>query len=139
MIPFIHIGPLSIPTYGLMVALGMICAAYIFQADLDRRGIKADGFTMITIAGLAGIFGSKVYSALESPTEFLAHPLASIFNRYGFTWFGGFLGGFFAMLILGRRAKIPLREFGCLLAHVLVWLCPRANGLPARRRRRLRH
>src|SRR5208283_5059573 len=111
MIPFIHIGPLSIPTYGLMVALGMICAAYIFQADLDRRGIKADGFTMITIAGLAGIFGSKVYSALESPTEFLAHPLASIFNRYGFTWFGGFLGGFFAMLILGRRAKIPLREF----------------------------
>jgi len=94
-----------------MVALGMICAAYIFQADLDRRGIKADGFTMITIAGLAGILGSKVYSALESPTEFLAHPLSSIFNRYGFTWFGGFLGGFIAMLILGKRAKIPLREF----------------------------
>jgi len=111
MIPFIHIGPLSIPSYGLMVALGMICAAYIFQADLDRRGIKADGFTMITIAGLAGIFGSKVYSALESPTEFLAHPVAQIFNRYGFTWFGGFLGGFIAMLILGKRAKIPLREF----------------------------
>src|SRR5208283_243565 len=111
MIPFIHIGPLSIPTYGLMVALGMICAAYIFQADLDRRGIKADGFTMITIAGLAGILGSKVYSALESPTEFLAHPLSSIFNRYGFTWFGGFLGGFLAMLILGKRAKIPLLEF----------------------------
>ncbi len=111
MIPFIHIGPLSIPTYGLMVALGMICAAYIFQADLDRRGIKADGFTMITIAGLAGIFGSKLYSALESPTEFIAHPVAQIFNRYGFTWFGGFLGGFFAMLILGKRAKIPLREF----------------------------
>ncbi len=111
MIPFIHIGPLAIPTYGLMVALGMICGAYIFQADLDRRGIKADGFTMITIAGLAGIFGSKVYSALESPAEFLAHPVAQIFNRYGFTWFGGFLGGFLAMLILGKRAKIPLREF----------------------------
>jgi prolipoprotein diacylglyceryl transferase len=111
MIPFLHIGPLSIPTYGLMVALGMICAAYIFQADFDRRGVKADAFTMITIAGLAGIFGSKLYSALESPTEFLAHPVAQLFNRYGFTWFGGFLGGFFAMLILGRRAKIPLLEF----------------------------
>ncbi len=111
MIPFIHIGPLSIPTYGLMVALGLICAAYILQADFDRRGIKADAFTMITIAGLAGIFGSKLYSALESPTEFFAHPAALIFNRYGFTWFGGFLGGFFAMLILGRRAKIPLLEF----------------------------
>lgn len=111
MIPFIHIGPLSIPTYGLMVALGMICAAYILQADFDRRGMKADAFTMITIAGLTGIFCSKVYSALESPAEFIAHPAAQIFNRYGFTWFGGFFGGFFAMLILGRRAKIPLLEF----------------------------
>jgi len=111
MIPFIHIGPLSIPTYGLMVALGLICAAYILQADFDRRGLKADAFTMITIAGLAGIFGSKLYSALESPTEFFAHPLAQLFNRYGFTWFGGFLGGFFAMLILGKRARIPLLEF----------------------------
>jgi phosphatidylglycerol:prolipoprotein diacylglycerol transferase len=111
MIPFIHIGPLSIPSYGLMVALGLICAAYVLQADFDRRGIKADAFTMITIAGLTGIFCSKVYSALESPTEFLAHPVASIFNRYGFTWFGGFFGGFFAMLILGKRAKIPLLEF----------------------------
>jgi len=111
MIPFIHIGPLSIPSYGLMVALGMICAAYILQADFDRRGIKADAFLMITIAGLTGIFCSKVYSALESPTEFRAHPIALIFNRYGFTWFGGFFGGLFAMLILGRRAKIPLLEF----------------------------
>ena len=111
MIPFLHIGPISIPTYGLMVALGLICAAYIFQADFDRRGIKADAFMMITIAGLTGIFCSKVYSALESPTEFLAHPVATIFNRYGFTWFGGFFGGLFAMLILGKRAKIPLLEF----------------------------
>lgn len=111
MIPFLHIGPLSIPTYGLMVALGLVCAAYVLQADFDRRGIEADAFTMITLAGLAGILGSKVYSALESPTEFFAHPAAQLFNRYGFTWFGGFLGGFFTMIILGRRARLPLLEF----------------------------
>lgn len=111
MIPFLHIGPLSIPTYGLMVALGMICAAYVLQADFDRRGMKADAFTMVTIAGLAGIFASKVYSALESPAEFLAHPIALIFNRYGFTWFGGFLGGFLAFLILARRAGFPLLQY----------------------------
>ncbi|MGC0778934.1 MAG: prolipoprotein diacylglyceryl transferase family protein [Candidatus Acidiferrum sp.] len=111
MIPFVHIGPLSIPTYGLMVALGMICAAYILQADFDRRGMKADAFTMITIAGLSGIVGSKLYYAIEFPGEFLAHPAATLFNRFGFTWFGGFLGGFFAMLILGKRAGYPLLGF----------------------------
>ena len=124
MIPFLHIGPLSIPTYGLMVALGLICAAYIFQADFDRRGmttkatlspwfpsVPLDAFTILTISGLAGIFGSKLYSALESPAEFFAHPAALLFNRYGFTWFGGFLGGMTALILLGKRTGFPLLQF----------------------------
>jgi len=37
MIPFLHIGPLTIPTFGLMVATGLLAAAYLLQADFDRR------------------------------------------------------------------------------------------------------
>ena len=111
MIPYLHLGPLSIPTFGLMVALALITAAYILQADFDRRLFKADAFTMITIAGLAGIAGAKLYHLLESPSDFFADPIGLIFTRYGFAWFGGFLGGFGTMVILGRKEKLPLREF----------------------------
>ncbi len=111
MIPYLHLGPLAIPTFGLMVALALIASGYILQADFDRRGFKADAFTMITIAGLAGIAGAKLYHLLESPSEFFADPLGLFFTRYGFAWFGGFLGGFATMLILGLRAKLPIREF----------------------------
>jgi prolipoprotein diacylglyceryl transferase len=111
MIPYLHIGPLTIPTFGLLVALALITSGYILQADFDRRGIKADAFLMITIAGLAGILGAKLYHVLESPAEFFADPFRLFFSRYGFAWFGGFLGGFGAMLLLGRRAKLPLLEF----------------------------
>src|SRR5580704_16310460 len=111
MIPYLHIGPLTIPTFGLMVALALITSGYILQADFDRRGIKADAFLMITIAGLAGILGAKLYHLLESPAEFFADPLHLFFSRYGFAWFGGFLGGFGAMLVMGRLAKLPLWEF----------------------------
>jgi phosphatidylglycerol:prolipoprotein diacylglycerol transferase len=111
MIPYLHLGPLTIPTFGLMVALALIIAAYILQADFDRRGFKADAFTMITIAGLAGIAGAKLYHLLESPSEFLADPIGLIFTRYGFAWFGGFLGGFGTMVILGLKEKLPIREF----------------------------
>jgi prolipoprotein diacylglyceryl transferase len=111
MIPYLHIGPLTIPTFGLMVALALITSGYILQADFDRRGFKADAFLMITIAGLAGILGAKLYHVLESPSEFVADPFHLFFSRYGFAWFGGFLGGFGAMLLLGRRAKLPLLEF----------------------------
>jgi prolipoprotein diacylglyceryl transferase len=96
-----------------MVALALITAAYILQADFDRRGFKADAFLMITVAGLAGIIGAKLYHLLEPDSRqlFFEQPWNLLFSRYGFAWFGGFLGGFGAMLLMGWRAKLPLLEF----------------------------
>lgn len=113
MLPYLHLGPLTIPTFGLMVALALISSAYILQADFDRRRMKADAFLMITVAGLVGIVGAKLYHLLEPENRQLLfeHPLDVLLSRYGFAWFGGFLGGFGAMLFLGWRAKLPLLEF----------------------------
>ena len=126
MIPFLHLGPLSIPTYGLMVSIGLLVAAYILQADFNRHRalfIKKgylknadeksqgdEGFLVIGLAGIAGLVGSRIYSVLESPSEFIAHPEV-LFSRFGFTWFGGFLGGAIVMVFLARHFHIPLPEF----------------------------
>ena len=111
MIPFLHLGPISIPTFGLMVALGLALAAYVLQADLNRRGVTGDAFLMIGIAGLTGIVGARLYHVLESPREFIADPWPQLFSRYGFAWFGGLIGGFVALVLLARENKIPLAEF----------------------------
>ena len=111
MIPYLHLGPLSLPTFGLMVALALLTAAYVLQKDFDRRGMQADASYMITIAGLIGLVGAKLYHELQTPTVFFADPVHEFFSRYGFAWFGGFLGGFGTMLWLGKRAKLPLMEF----------------------------
>ncbi len=119
MIPYLHLGPLQLPTFGLMVALALISAAYVLQADFDRRGMNADAFTMITIAGLLGIFGAKLYHLVDSEHLldpqfrhlFFARILPLTFSRYGFAWFGGFVGGFGAMVLMGWRAKLPMWEF----------------------------
>jgi phosphatidylglycerol---prolipoprotein diacylglyceryl transferase len=122
MIPFLHLGPLTIPTFGLMVATALLLSAYVLQADFDRRreqveklpGYKAqkdEGFLVIGIAGLAGLLGARLYHLLESPHEFFADPWPQLFSRYGFAWFGGFLGGFIALVFLARRMKIPLLLF----------------------------
>ena len=128
MIPFLHLGPLSIPTFGLMVAAGLLAAAYLLQADFDRRrpsfekrGLlildkdkkKAphdEGFLIIGIAGLAGLVGARLYHVLESPRELIADPSVLI-SRFGFAWFGGFIGGFLALLFLARHFHIPTLEF----------------------------
>jgi len=111
MIPYLHLGPFSLPTFGLMVATGLLVASYILQADFRRRGIRADAFLIIGIAGLAGIVGARLYHVLESPAEFFADPWPQIISRFGFAWFGGFLGGFAALLILSRRERIPTLTF----------------------------
>ena len=111
MIPYLHLGPLQLPTFGLMVALALITAAYVLQADFDRRVMNTDAFTMITVAGLLGVLGAKLYHLLEAPAEFFANPIPLLLSRYGFAWFGGFLGGFGAMLLMGWRAKLPTWDF----------------------------
>src|ERR1700757_5302763 len=103
MIPYLHVGPLQLPTFGLMVALALITGGYVLQADFDGRGMIADAFAMITVAGLLGILGAKLYHLLETPSEFFANPLPLLLSRYGFAWFGGFLGGFGALLVMGWR------------------------------------
>jgi phosphatidylglycerol---prolipoprotein diacylglyceryl transferase len=107
-IPFLHIGWLTIPTYGLMVALAMLASFYVLRADLRRRGIAADAELFIAIPCLAGIVGAKFYHVLESPPDFFAHPWSELFSQFGFAWFGGLLAGFGAFVWLARREKIPL-------------------------------
>jgi prolipoprotein diacylglyceryl transferase len=122
MIPFLHLGPITIPTFGLMVATALLVSAYVLQADFDRRRMqlekikgyaatKDEGFLIIGVAGIAGLIGARLYHVLESPSEFFADPWPLLFSRFGFAWFGGFLGGFVALVFLARRSKIPLLEF----------------------------
>ncbi|HWZ98724.1 MAG TPA: prolipoprotein diacylglyceryl transferase [Candidatus Dormibacteraeota bacterium] len=111
MIPFLHLGPLTIPTFGLMVATGLFVAAYVIQADFRRRNTKTDAFLIIGVAGLAGIVGARLYHVLESPHEFFADPWPQLISRFGFAWFGGLIGGFVALILLARKEKIPMLEF----------------------------
>jgi phosphatidylglycerol:prolipoprotein diacylglycerol transferase len=122
MIPFVHLGPITLPTFGLMVATALLVSAYVLQADFDRRraqlesfpgyqGQRDEGFLIIGVAGIAGLIGARLYHVLESPTEFFADPWNLLFSRFGFAWFGGFLGGFFALVVMARRLKIPMLLF----------------------------
>jgi phosphatidylglycerol:prolipoprotein diacylglycerol transferase len=108
LIPFLHFGWLTIPTYGLMVALAMLGAYYVLRADLKRRGIAADAELFIAIPCLAGIVGAKLYHVLETPSEFFAHPASELFSQFGFAWFGGLLAGFGAFVWMAHREEIPL-------------------------------
>ena len=131
MIPFLHLGPLSIPTYGLMVATGLLIAAYMLQVDInrhraqfvkrgylkseDKRNFGDEAFLIIGIIGVTGLVGARLYSVLENPRELIANP-AVLISRYGFTWSGSILTTLVAMVLLARHFDIPALEFMDLCA-----------------------
>jgi phosphatidylglycerol---prolipoprotein diacylglyceryl transferase len=104
--PYIHIGPLTLGTYGLMVAIALICAFFVLRADFSRRGVSVDAEAIIGITGLAGLVGARLYHLLESPAEFFADPWPLLFSTMGFAFFGGVIGGFIALLLLAWRFRI---------------------------------
>src|SRR6202167_3705195 len=122
MIPFLHLGPLTIPTFGLSVACAMLLAYFVLRADLARRGIadakSGEAETLVAAPCLAGFVGAKLYHLLETPKEFFADPLGLLFSPYGFAWFGGLLAGFatfaFVASRLVKRAAAEGKSFSFL-------------------------
>jgi phosphatidylglycerol---prolipoprotein diacylglyceryl transferase len=114
MIPFLHLGPILIPTFGLMVAAAMVAAYFVLRADMVRRGLaskdSAMAETFIAVPSLVGIVGAKLYHVLETPRELFADPIGQLFSRYGLAWFGGLIAGFAAFIVLAKWYKIPLLE-----------------------------
>jgi phosphatidylglycerol:prolipoprotein diacylglycerol transferase len=108
MIPFVHLGPITLPTFGLMVATAMICAFFVMRADLKRRGIEIEAETLVAVPSLAGMIGAKLYHVFETPRELFADPVGQLFTSYGFAWFGGLIAGIAAFIYLGYRFRIPL-------------------------------
>jgi len=131
MIPFLHIGPLPIPTYGLMVATGMLIAAYLLQFDINRhralflqqgyfknedeKNQGDEAFLIIGIIGISGLIAARLYSVLENPRELLANPKVLI-SQYGFTWSGSVLSTLVVMVLLARHFQIPVLKFMDLCA-----------------------
>lgn len=47
--------------YGLMIAIGIICAAYIFTKNAGKRGYNEDKiFNLIILTVIMGVIGGKI-------------------------------------------------------------------------------
>ena len=106
MIPFLHFGSITVPTFGLSVACAMLVAYFVLRVDA-RRGIadakSGEAETLVASPCLAGFIGAKLYHLLETPAEFFADPWHLLVSPYGFAWFGGLLAGFATFAFVAWR------------------------------------
>ncbi len=106
MLPYIHIGHFNLPTFGLMLWLAAVSAAFVMDRGFRRAGITADAVGMVAIAVVLGIVGAKLWHVVDTPSEFRDLGWKVLWDSAGFAWFGGLVFGISALLAQGWWAKI---------------------------------
>jgi phosphatidylglycerol:prolipoprotein diacylglycerol transferase len=103
--PFVlHIGPLALTGYGLMMMVAFLVAGWAIQVDLRSRGMGEEYAADIIVgAVIGGLVGAKLWYVA------LTGDLSSIFQRGGFVWYGGFLGGTLGVATAGWLKRVPQR------------------------------
>lgn len=109
----LKIGPFTIASFGLMVALGFLTALFFLKKELERKGIDPElGSSIITAAMVGGIVGAKLYYVFfETPAGMSwGETFGTIFSGAGLTWYGGFVVAAGAIVWLIRRHQAPVLQ-----------------------------
>ena len=103
--PFnIHLGPIEITGYGIMMMVGFLMGGWLIGLELKRRGLNQDYAADFIIAALiGGVLGAKLWYVA------LTQDAGALLSRGGLVWYGGFIGGALAVVFNGWRLKVPAR------------------------------
>jgi phosphatidylglycerol:prolipoprotein diacylglycerol transferase len=118
----IHLGPLYIRFYGMILISGAAAAAYLAASMMRRTGRDPDVVWDALLWALGfGIIGARLYHIL-TPSKtlldmgidtryYLTHPLDILFTwRGGLGMPGALIGGVFGLFLFARRRKLNLAE-----------------------------
>jgi phosphatidylglycerol---prolipoprotein diacylglyceryl transferase len=107
----LHLGRFFLPTYGFLVALGVLLGLWISVRNAQRLGIDADkawNFGILLV--LSGIVGAKLLYIINDWSYYAAHP-GEIFTlatlQAGGVFSGGLLAAFVAAWWYVRRHHMP--------------------------------
>ena len=114
------IGPITIYTYGVMVALGIFFGSLILVKLSEREGIKREDVVDTAFwSVVAGFVGARLFFFLYNP-EYLK-PWYRIFYIWegGLVWYGEVVFGALTAIYFIKKRRIPVWKFADVIAIAL--------------------
>lgn len=105
-----HLGPLTIQSWGLMVALGFIVGILLILWQARRAGEKTDKLLDLVLwVFIASMIGSRVFYVLLFWQDFAGHwvDALKVWNG-GMVFYGGLLFAVAVFMLFARRHKLNL-------------------------------
>jgi phosphatidylglycerol---prolipoprotein diacylglyceryl transferase len=106
-----HIGRFFLPTYGVLVSLGVLVGLWVSVRNSQKQGIDPDdawNFGILVV--LAGILGAKILYVINDWSAYAAHP-REIFSlntlQAGGVFSGGLVAAFIAAVWYIRKRRMP--------------------------------
>lgn len=110
MLPILHIGPVSIPTPGLIILLGIWIGLTFSEKHSQKLGLSSSTiYNLVFLSLIAGVIFARLYYVYLYPELFLENPLSLLIpNPNTLDPRAGLLGACLAALIYGNRKKLGL-------------------------------
>ncbi len=105
------IGPITIYSYGVMLALAVLVSTYLLSLDAAHYNISREtAYDLVFWCMLWGIIGARIFY-IYIAWPYYMHNLIEIpmLQKGGLAWQGGFLGGVLAGVWFARSKKLSLR------------------------------
>lgn len=115
------IGSLTIHSYGLMIALGILVAAIAVYREAPGENLNPDHILeAVIVAAVSGLIGSRVLYIVLNWDYYSGQPLSVFFTQFeGLTFYGAMFGGVIAIFIWNLWRKIDFLRMTDLLAPYL--------------------
>ena len=102
--PELHLGPLTLQTFGICFGVGFIGAGLVLLRRFRELALPGDwAWEMVFAALLGGLVGARVDYIVQNWDKVSGDVLGNLFSGSGLVWLGGVLGGAIGVLLWAWR------------------------------------
>lgn len=99
----LDLGPVTIHSFGVMMALAFVSGGLMTAWGLGKRGVDPElSYSLLMGAIIGGVVGAKVHYLLIHPDQLRV----AAFSGTGLVWYGGLIGGIMGVWVVAHFSSV---------------------------------